>query len=256
MEKSEFTHEMEEFGTKMYVLAILCIVSIFTGSMIQLVMFILLLISLKHIKEANLELEDVRLEKFRKNIIYAIIIGIVGGIVIIIIGVIVVWLLLQSIPGFPFSAPLTVSEFEQLAPTIRILLLVLLGGIPVGAIALGLVGMGWKHLESFFEKNSGLFPNQISRESIEGSGKIGKAYLLLLVSLLVGAVMVLIAFILFPQIEVLIKALIAETTPSLDLVILLVAVFAVPGIAMGILGLISFILMVLGYFELANLRKL
>jgi hypothetical protein len=247
---------MEEFGTKMYVLAILSIVSIVTGELVQLAMFIVLLISLKHIKKANVELEDERLDKFRKNVINAVIIGLVGGIVIVIIGVIVGILFLQAIPGFPFTTPISVAEFQELAPMIQILLLILLGGFPVGAVALGFLVVAWKNLGLFFKKNSGLFPNQMNSEAIEGAGKIRKAYLLLLITLILGAVIVLVGIIIFPQIELLISDFIAETTPSIELVFSIIAIFAVPGVAMAILGLISFILMILGYFQLSNLKNL
>jgi hypothetical protein len=256
MEKSHFNREMEEFGTKMYVLGILSIISIFTAEIIQLAIFIILLLSLKHIKEANLELEDERLEKFRKNVIYAVIVGIVGGIVIIIIGAIFAMLFLVSIPGFPFNAPLTVSEFQQLAPMIRILLFILLGGLPVGGVALGFLIMGWKNLHLFFEKNSGLFPNRIGREAVDGSEKMRKAYLLLLITLIIGAVLDLIAIVVFPQIISLISAFIAKTTPQIELIVGLGLIFGIPGVAMGILGLISFILMILAYFDLSNLKNL
>ena len=70
MEKSNFTRQFEDFGIKMYVLAILSIINIFTGGIIQLVMFIIMLLSLRDIKDANLELKNENLDKYRKYIIY------------------------------------------------------------------------------------------------------------------------------------------------------------------------------------------
>ncbi len=256
MEKSNFTRQFEDFGIKMYVLAILSIISIFTGGVIQLVMFIIMLLSLRDIKDANLELQNEELEKFRKYIIYAVIVGIVGAMIIIVIAVIVAFLFISALPGFTFSDPITVSEFQQIAPLIQILLLVLLGGFPIGAVALGLLMIAYKNFQMFLEKNSGLFPNTVATKTIEGSGKIKKSYLYELISLIIGAVLVLIAIFIFPQIETLIIDYIEGTEPSAELVGGIIAAFAIPGTAIAILGIISFILMILGYFKLSELKHL
>ncbi len=256
MEKSNFTRQFEDFGIKMYVLAILSIISIFTGGFIQLVMFIIMLLSLRDIKDANLELQNEKLEKFRKYIIYAVIVGIVGALIITVIAFIVAFLFISAIPGFTFSSPITVSEFEDIAPLIRILLLVLLGGFPVGAVALGLLIIAWKRFQMFLEGNSGLFPNTVAAKAIEGSGKIKKSYLYLLISLIIGEILVLIAIFIFPQIETLIIDLIEETTPSMELLGGVIAALAIPGIAIAILGIVSFILMIVGYFKLSELKHL
>ncbi|MFX1464466.1 MAG: hypothetical protein ACFFBF_15700 [Promethearchaeota archaeon] len=256
MEKSNFTREFEDFGIKMYVLAILSIISIFTGGLIQLIMFIIMLLSLRDIKKANLELQNEWLEKFRKYIIYAVIIGIVGALIITVITIIVAFLFISAIPGFTFSSPITVSEFQQIAPLIKILLLVLLGGLPVGAVALALLMIAWKGFQMFLERNSGLFPSTVVAKAIDGSGKIKKSYLYLLISLIIGAVLVLIAFLIFPPIETLIIDLIEETTPSMELLGGVIAALAIPGIVIAILGIVSFILMIIGYFKLSELKHL
>ena len=256
MEKSNFTRQFEDFGIKMYVLAILSIISIFTGGIIQLVMFIIMLLSLKDIKDANLELGNEKLETFRKYIIYAVIVGIVGAMIIFVITVIIIFLFISALPGFTFSDPITVSEFQQIAPLIKILLLVLLGGFPVGAVALGLLITAWNNFHMFLERNSGLFPNTVATKAIKGSGKIKKSYLYLLISLIIGVVIVLIAFFIFPQIEALIIDYIEGTEPSMELVGGIIAAFAIPGTAIAILGITSFILMILGYFKLSELKHL
>ena len=116
MEKSNFTRQFEDFGIKMYVQAILSIISIFTGGFIQLAMFIIMLLSLRDIKDANLELGNEKLENFRKYIIYAVVVGIVGALIVIVIGVIVGFLFISALPGFTISDPITVSEFQEIAP--------------------------------------------------------------------------------------------------------------------------------------------
>ena len=256
MEKSNFTRQFEDFGIKMYILAILSVISIFTGGFIQLAIFIIMLLSLRDIKDANLELKNEKLEKFRKYIIYAVIVGIVGALMIMIIVIMVVILFISALPGFTFSAPLTVSEFQQIAPLIEILLLVLLGGFPVGAVALGLLMIAWNNFKMFLERNSELFPNNVVAKAIEGSGKIKKSYLYLLISLIIGAVLVLIAIFMFPQIKTLIIDYIEETEPSMELLGGITAAFAIPGIAIAILGITSFIIMILGYFKLSELKHL
>jgi len=257
MEKSNFTRQFEDFGIKMYVLGILSVISIFTGGFIQLAMFIIMLLSLRDIKDANKELGNEKLETFRKYIIYAVIVGIVGALTIIVIGVIVGFLFISALPGFTFSNPITVSEFQDIAPLIRILLAVLLGaGIPVGAVALGLLVIAWNEFQVFLERNSGLFPNTITPKAIEGSKKIKKSYLYLLIALIIGAVMILIGIIMFPQIETLVIHFIEETTPSAELLGGVIAAFAIPGIAIGILGIMSFIIMLIGYFKLSELKHL
>jgi hypothetical protein len=256
MEKSNFTRQIEDFGIKMYILGILAIISIFIGGVIQLVMFIILLLSLKDIKDANLELHNEHLEKFRKYIIYAVIVGIIGALIIIVITVFVAILFISAIPGFTFSSPITVSEFQQITPLIGILLLVLLGGFPVGAVALELLILAWKNFQMFLEMNSGLFPNTVAPKAIDGSKKIKKAYLLQLISLIIGAILVLVAIFIFPQIETLIIAFIEETTPAIELIVGIIALFTIPGIAIGILGIISYILMIIGYFKLSELKHL
>ncbi|MFX0178216.1 MAG: hypothetical protein ACFE85_18510 [Candidatus Hodarchaeota archaeon] len=256
MEKSNFTRQFEDFGIKMYVLAILSIISIFTGGFIQLVIFIIMLLSLSDIKDANLELKNEKLEKFRKYIIYAVIVGIVGALMIMVIVIIVVFLFISALPGFTFSAPITVSEFQQIAPLIKILLFVLLGGFPVGVVALELLMIAWKNLQIFLESNSGLFPNAVAAKAIDGSGKIKNSYLYLLISLIIGAVLVLIAIFIFPQLETLIIEYIQGSMPSMESLGGLIVAFAIPGIMMAILGIVSFILMILGYFNLSELKHL
>ncbi|MBD3213104.1 MAG: hypothetical protein GF311_10900 [Candidatus Lokiarchaeota archaeon] len=256
MEKTQFTREFEDFGIKMYVLAILSIISIFTGGIIQIVMFIIMLFALGDIKDANLEMQNEKLDKFRKYIIYAVIVGIIGFILIIIIATIVVILFFLALPGFTFSAPITVSEFQQISPLIQILILVLLGGLPVGAIALGLLVMAWSNFYMFLSRNSGLFPVDVAEKAAEGATKVKKSYLYLLISLIIGAVLVLIAFFVYPQIEALIIDFIEGTTPTVEQFGGLIALFAIPGIGIAILGITSFILMILGYFRLSELKHL
>ncbi len=256
MEKSNFTRQFEDFGIKMYVLAILSIINIFTGGFVTLVMFIIMLLSLRDIKGANLELQNEKLEKFRKYIIYAVIVGMVGALIIAVIAIIVIFLFISAIPGFTFSAPITVSEFQQIAPLIKILLFVLLGGLPVGAVALELLIIAWKDFQIFSERNSGLFPNTVTAKAINGSGKIKKSYLYLLIAFIIGVVLVIISIFIFPQIEALIIEMIQETPPTMDLWVGTITALAIPGIAIVILGIISLILMIQGYFNLSELKHL
>jgi hypothetical protein len=256
MEKSNFIRQFEDFGIKMYILAILSVISIFTGGFIQLAIFIIMLLSLRDIKDANLELKNEKLEKFRKYIIYAVIVGIVGALMIMIIVIMVVILFISALPGFTFSAPLTVSEFQQIAPLIKILLFILLGGFPVGVVALELLMIAWKNFQMFLESNSALFPNTVAAKTIGGSAKIKNSYLYLLILLIIGAVLVLITIFIFPQIEALIIEYIEGTIPSIESLGGLIVAFAIPGIMIAILGIVSFILMIIGYFKLSELKHL
>jgi len=256
MEKTRFTREFEDFGIKMYVLAILSIISIFTSGIIQLAMFIIMLTALSDIKNANLEMQNENLEKFRKYIIYSVIVGIVGTILIIVIAAIIGILFISSIPGFTFSSPITVPEFQQISPLIQILLIVLLAGVPVGGITLGLLITAWNNFHIFLEKNFGLFPRDVANKAIEGSAKIKKSYLYLLISLVIGEILVLIAIFIYPQIEALIIDFIGGTTPPLGQFGGIIAIFAIPGLGIAILGIASFILMILGYFKLSELKHL
>jgi hypothetical protein len=257
MEKSNFIKYFEEFGAKMYILAILSVISIFTGGVIQLAMFIIMLISLKHIKQANLELNNEKLENFRKYIIYSVVIGITGGILIITIISIIAVIFIQVIPGFTFVDPFTAADFQQLVPLILTLSLVLLvGGFPVAVISLCFLYAAWKNLNLFLERNSGLFPDKLVYDAIDGSGKIKMSYLLLIVNLIIAAILVLVSIFAFPLIESIVIPLIEETTPPIELIVVLGSIFGIIGTLVGILGLVSFIFMILGYFKLADLRKL
>ena len=256
MEKSNVTRQIEDFGIKMYILAILSIISIFIGGVIQLIMFIILLVSLSDIKKANLELHNEKLEKFRKYIIYAVIVGIVGALIITVITVFVLFLFISAIPGFTFNGPITVPQFLQMTPLIGNLMLVLLGGFPIGAIALGLLIIAWKNLQIFLETNSELIPDTVGLKAINGSKKIKKSYLYLLIALILGEVLVLIAIIGFPQIETLIIDFIEATTPSMGLWVGIIITIGILGTVIGILGLVSYILMIIGYFKLSKLRRL
>jgi hypothetical protein len=257
MEKSNFTRQFEDFGIKMYVQGILSVISIFTGGFIQLAMFIIMLLSLRDIKDANVELGNEKLTTFRKYVIYAVIVGIVGALITLIIGVIVGFLFISALPGFTISNPITVSEFQDIAPLIRILLTVLIGvGLPVGAVALGLLVIAWNEFQMFLDRNSGLFPNTVAPKAIEGAAKTKKSYLYLLIALIIGAIIVLMGIIMFPQIEELVIHFIEETTPSAGLLGGIIGAFAVPVIAIGILAIMSFILMIIGYFKLSELKHL
>lgn len=131
-----------------------------------------------------------------------------------------------------------------------------MGGFPVGAIALGLIVIAWENFQTFLKRNAGLFPDTVAAKAIEGSGKIRKSYFYLLIALIIGEILVLIAVFIFPQIEKLIIHLIEETTPSTELLGGVVAALAIPGIAIAILGIASFILMIIGYFKLSELKHL
>ncbi len=253
--KSYFTQQFEEFGVKMYVLGIFSIISIFSGGIIQLAMLIVMVLALKHLKEANLELRDKRLEKLRTNIIYAIIIAIIGIVALIVSEVIVVVFFVQSIP-MPLSSPITAAEFQLMAPWVPTLLLVALIFIPFGAVALGLLSFAMNNLYMFFDKNSGLFPQYIVDDAKEGAKNIKKAFLILLISLIGGGVMIIIAVVIFPQIEVLVSYAVANTIPPVYSIAGVIAALTIPGIAMAILSVGSFILMTLGYFNLSHLKNL
>ena len=143
-----------------------------------------------------------------------------------------------------------------MVPLINTLMLVLLGGFPIEAVALGLLIIAWKNLQMFLETNFGSFPNTVAPKAIDGSKNIKRSYLYLLIALILGEVLVLIAIFGFPQIEPLIIAFITETVPSMGLWIGIVVTIGILGIVIGVLGIISFILMIIGYFELSKLKRL
>ena len=256
IEKSNATRQLEDFGIKIYILAILSIISIFIGGIIHFVMFIILLVSLGDIKKANLELKNEHLEKFRKYIIYAVIVGIIGALIITVITVFVAILFISAIPGFTFSSPITIPEFLQMVPLINTLMLVLLGGFPIEAVALGLLIIAWKNLQMFLETNFGSFPNTVAPKAIDGSKNIKRSYLYLLIALILGEVLVLIAIFGFPQIQTLIMDFILAIPPSMGLWVGFIVAIGILGFIIGILGIISYILMIIGYFELSKLKRL
>ncbi|TXT53379.1 MAG: membrane protein of unknown function [Promethearchaeota archaeon] len=248
MSKQNVLAYFEEFGDKMYVLAILSIVSIFTGGIVQLIMWILLLLSLKHIEKANLELNDKNLENFRSKLIYAVIISVVGFAVVFVVSGLLFFQFFQLMLG---TNGTSVPELDTITMIINLALIIAVISLIVSLIGIYLVMSAWKNFHIFFKNNKEMFPESIGRDAIDGTKKLKNAYLLELISMVIGIVIILIVIIAVP----LLIDLIGSAPNFTDIIgILLVAL--IPGVIAGILSIASFVLMILGYFSLSHLKNL
>jgi len=248
MSKQNVLRYFEEFGDKMYVLAILSIVSIFTGGVVQLVMWIILFLSLKHLKNANQELNDKNLEEFRSKLIYAVIISLTGVVIVFIVGAILFFQFFQLMQGI--SGP-TTPNLENMFLIMSLALIIAIISLVISIAGITLVMLAWKNLNIFFRNNREMFPEQIAEDAIDGSKKLKTAYLLELIAMIIGMVIIAVVFISVP---ILINNI--GTTPNFSNILgFLIAIIA-SGLLAGALGIASFVLMILGYFNLAKLKDL
>lgn len=254
--------QLREFGTKMYILAILAIISLFTGGITEIFIFIFLLISLVHVKKLNGLLNDPHLRRFRKNMIFSILTSVVGILVIIVVGMIFGFYIV-TIFNIPMDAEgQVIADVSSVAIdldaflailTMLMVIVALSGGIMTVSFAFGI--FAWKSLQDFFEMEKRMFPKGIDEEAATGSKQLKMSSIL---SLIVNAIVIILALISL----VLIPAFLFAEGEIYDFV-LSVSLFRpfwltimIPSFLMGLAIIASHVLMILGFFKLGRLRYL
>lgn len=166
MSNPEVNREFSEFGGRMKSIAILTLISvvvgIFTGvstsvgfvdAVIGFVVFILFILVLGDIKSAGVMLNNKNLLSFRSKIITSFILGIIGMIIFTagLVGIGITIFFIGSLILLPI--PLTVL-------IIGIIFLLITAILQIQA---------WGSLESFFNNNATLFPQEIAKDARAGA---------------------------------------------------------------------------------------
>ncbi|MEJ2248167.1 MAG: hypothetical protein P8Y70_01305, partial [Candidatus Lokiarchaeota archaeon] len=242
MEKIDYKEEFKQFGSKIYIIGILTILTLFTLGLIQIAISILLILSLKHIKKINEGLENTFLSKFRIRILIAAVINLIGAVISVVITIFLnVFILRFGVIHYPLSAQ-SVATFWML---LRLFLFIMIFAAILGFITGVLNMIAWNELNNFFREKKDVFPLNISKKAIKGAVRLRKAYLFIIV---VGVLVTLMTIYLF-----LLPFTVATYYGSI--VHLFIIIFPIIlGIVTGILGLMSFIFTILGYFDLSNLK--
>jgi len=160
MKKSSISvsKEFHDFGKYIQIVAILTIVSIFTG-MAGFVAMIFIFIAMGSLKKANYTLNNLMLQEFRSKYIRGVISRICGTVVMIIGGV-NLGLFFFTISSYPIIISLSVP------------IILILSGIALIYVGVAAEMNAWKNLKLFFVNNIKMFPVNISEEAIKGCDKL------------------------------------------------------------------------------------
>lgn len=252
MSKTRVLQNFEEFGNKMYVIAILSIVSIFTMGVAQIAIWILLFISLKHIKMANEELKSEDLDYFRSKMTYALIITLSISIIGFITSLFSIFRLIQSIQNL--SDP-PVPDLSNIFVLFDFYLILLIISFIVNFTGMILLIMAWKRLNKFFNNNSEIFQRQIAEDAIDGTNKLKNAYMLYLVGMILVIVIIIILILMIP-ILVSIFQRGGAASEFQRIFFTMFIIFIIISLGTGAITIASFILMIIGYFKLSHLKNL
>jgi len=246
MEKNQSLEEFKKFGKKMEIVMILTIIGIITMGFIQVVIAIVLLLSLQHIKNINQDLNDKNLRTFRLRILGFALMDIVGYLVSIIFMIILMLLFMNNLP---FPNPPTEQTIFLFTILFRFLITTLIIVFGLGFVRNFLGMTSWKNLNIFFSKIFDIFPSDIAEKAKGGADKLRRSYLFVLLVGLFG-ILPVIFLLFFPQFIAI------GSLGFLFFITILIFLVIVPGFTAGILGIVSFILMILGYSDLSNLNRL
>jgi cytochrome b561 len=252
MSKTRVLQNFEEFGNKMYVIAILSIVSIFTMGIAQMAIWILLFISLKHIKMANEELKSEDLEDFRSKMTYALIITLSISIIGFITTLFSIFRLIQSVQNISNPPDPDLSNIFVLIDFHLILLII---SFIVNFTGMILLIMAWKRLNKFFNNNSEIFQRQIAEDAIDGTNKLKNAYMLYLVGMILVIFIIIILILMIP-ILVSIFQRGGDTSDFQRIFLTMFFIFIIISLGTGAITIASFILMIIGYSKLSHLKNL
>ena len=181
----EINKEFMDFGNTIFIVAILSILSIIPeiGQILAIVSLILLIKALGSIKNINYKLRNPHLEEFRTKMMYGIIIGIVGFILVFVF--MVIFIVMMSSVYYDYYA-----FYAMLA---GLVILVIIAFIVI-LVAYYYQMKGWESFNTFLTQNSQMFPEMVARDAIDGSNNLKTAALCMMLSFLI--ITILIAFIL------------------------------------------------------------
>ena len=193
--------EFREFGKRMNIILICLILNILLSWLVipGIIMFIYSLLVLGNIKRINEQLNDPNLKKFRSYFIISVTIIIFTTIIIVIVMIpFIIGLVTYFISIDPASmASMTPEQIMTLLQEIMIylipIIIIAIVGLVIILIASILQMQAWDNLNSFFRQNSGLFPDNLAYEAIEGSKNLKTAALcnilfFLIITILIGLI--------------------------------------------------------------------
>ena len=241
--------ELMDFGKKMWLIGIFSLLSIFLSGVFEFLSFIVLLLSLGHIKRIYKMLDDYNLKRFRSNIINAVIVGIIGITIIT-----VVTALLAVFVVVPVVGQGEVTEASEISFLFNFGM-----GIGILAVAVMILStifmmMAWSDLHAFFRNHEDMFSGTLGKDVRTGSKRLRRSYLLELIVMVVAlGMLVLLLLVLSPMLVGLIESGEDLSEPQ---AIMLGITLGIPGAVLGVLSVIMFVLRLLGYFKLASLREI
>ncbi|MBD3338320.1 MAG: hypothetical protein GF353_04395 [Candidatus Lokiarchaeota archaeon] len=157
MNKNE-NYQFQKFGERVFIIAILLILSIFLD-FLRVIALIIVFFALSNIKKINRELDDKNLAKFHKKMIRSFIVSFIGGIIVSV--------------AFGVAAFLWYVDASVIMYLIPINILIY--GIVLLFISVALQKKAWNKFHKFFETNSSMFPENILIDVLDGTDKLEKA---------------------------------------------------------------------------------
>jgi len=190
MSNDIINREFREFGERMYIILICLILNIVVSWLVipGIVMFIYSLLVLGNIKRINEQLNNLNLHKFRSLFISSITVIIFTGIILVIVAIPFVIGLVAYIMSIDFTS-LTEEQILALLPDILVqvgpLIIIGIVGLSIFFVAFILQMKAWDNLNTFFRQNTGLFPDPIAYDAIEGSKNLKTASLCMILFFLI-----------------------------------------------------------------------
>lgn len=163
-------YEFKEFGKNMQIVAICTILGFL--SVTPLIALIFMFIALGNIKKASVQLNDSYLMEFRSKYISSFILGLIGG-PIIAIGIIMI----------VFSAINLFLPFDWIIISAGITIVII--GLAFVIISGVLQMRAWEKFKLFLVEYGDMFPKRITDDAINGADKLKTAALMYLLGFLV-----------------------------------------------------------------------
>jgi len=233
METSDLNIQLKLFGKKMFLAAILSIVSIASESFALFALYVVLYIAVKDLKRLDNKIQDRNLTLFIKRISISAVISFISGIILII-----------SVVGSMFTIIRNLISSVNNEINALIFLSILLFTLISDVISYGIQIKAWNHLYKFFYH---LTKYKTYLEAEEGAIKLKKANIAMIISTFLGILFVILGISSLFNLD----ALPSILEPPVFFGILFGALFLT-----GIPLLIGHITMIQGYFSLADLKKL
>lgn len=234
-----------EYGKVMRKLFILSILSIFLGTIAEILILIFLLISLRYIRKINKPLMNENLRKGNMFLNIAILIELLGIILMVLFAIFFSIFMMSIFSG----TQMIPSSRGSIVFLKSVILTTLIISAIISFIARVYMIKGWENLLIFFRENTQMFSAQIGEDATKGSEYMKKSYIISIIPYII----LLVFAIIFLAIPELLPNTFDYTVTELEL---LLTIIIIPILALSVLTIIELILQILGYWKLSQLENI